>query len=93
MRLYSNGTLVKSVFSSLESNHFHLIREFCGEKLLSKKMLVICTVLSRAARLERGLWDHPNFTVDILEAILILLKCDLVDRGSAGLLVTELIKV
>lgn len=93
VRLYANSTLVRAVYSALESNHLQLIREYHGEKLLKKKLLVICTVLSKAARFERGLWDHPRFTEDIVEAILILLKCDLVDAGSASLLLTELIKV
>lgn len=93
VRLYANRTLVMAVFSSLESSHLQLLREYRGEKVLQKKLLVICTVLSKAARLETGLAEHPRFTEDIVESVLLLLKCDLVDTPSAGLLLAELVKV
>lgn len=91
-RLYANKTLIRSVFSSLESNHPHLIREYREEKLLQKKLLVICTVLSRAARFE-SITEHAQFTENIVEGIMLLLKCDLVEPKSAGMLISEMLKV
>lgn len=93
VRLYANPTLVRSVFSALESNHSQLIREYRGERILKQKLLVMCTVLSKAARLERGLREHAQFSEDVVEAVLLLLKCDMVDSSSAFLFLSELSKV
>lgn len=94
MRLYANTTLVKSVYSSLHSNHPQLLREHRGEKVLRKKLLVIVRMLFKAARLESGVVDHPQFTEDVLESSLILLlKCDLIDVASASSLLCQLVKV
>ncbi len=93
VRLYANRTLIKAVFSSLESNQAHLIKEYRGEKILKKKLLILCMILSKAARFEKGLVDHPEFTANILETILLLLQCDLVDTSSSNSFFSELIKV
>lgn len=90
--MYANKTLIRSVFSSLESNHPHLIREYREEKLLQKKLLVICTVMSKAARFEE-IAEHTQFSENIVEGIMLLLKCDLVEPKSAGMLISEMLKV
>ena len=100
VRLYGNRALVRSVFSAMESSHTHLLRDFRGEHhILKKKLLVICTVLVKAARLDEGcgggqaLRDHTDFTADIMESVLLLLKCELVDCDSSKLFLVEIIKV
>ena len=93
VRLYANKTLIRSVYSSLESNHSQLMPEYMGEKVLKEKLLVICMVLVKGAQLGEGLETHPHFTENIVEAVLLLLKCDLVDTGSSSLYLSELVQV
>ena len=69
------------------------MREYMGEKVLKQKLLVICMVLVKGARLGEGLETHPHFTENIVEAVLLLLKCDLVDTGSSSLYLSELVQV
>lgn len=93
VRLYANKTLIRSVFSSLESNHSQLMREYMGEKVLKQKLLVICMVLVKGAQLGEGLDTHAHFTENIVEAVLLLLKCDLVDTVSSCLYLSQLVQV
>ncbi len=68
------------------------MREYRGEKALQKKLLIICTVMSKAARFE-STTEHAQFTENIVEGIMLLLKCDLVERKSASMLLTEILRV
>ena len=94
-RLYADKVLIKSVYSFLESNHNRLIKEHRGdlEKALKKKLLTLCTILSRASRFEEGLLAHPKYTENVIEAMLVLLNCDLVNSESASMFLSELVKV
>ena len=93
VRLYADISLIQAVFSCLESNYLYLIKEYRGEKILKKKLLIICTILTKAARIEKGVVEHTKFTENIVESIILLLQFELVDCTSAALFLSEIMKV
>ncbi len=94
LRLYTTKSLIKAVFSSLESSHAHLLRDHRGERVLHKKLLIICGILSKAARVRGdGMSEHPEFSSNIVEAILLLIKSEFVEKESACVYLTEFVKV
>jgi len=94
LRLYVSKSLIKAVFSSLESTQAHLLRDHRDEKMLHKKLLIICSILSKAARIRgRGMSEHPEFCCNVVEAILVLIKSEFVEAASASMFLAEFIKV
>ena len=62
--------------------------------MLHKKLLIICGILSKAARVRgRGILEHPEFTCNIVEAVLVLIKSEFVETASACMFLAEFVKV
>ena len=94
LRLYTTKSLIKAVFSSLQSSQAHLLREHRGEKMLHKKLLIICGILNKAARAKgQEISEHPKFSSNVIEAIMLLIKSDFVETTSASMFLSEFIKV
>ena len=93
IRLYKDKDLVKSVFSSLDSNHHRVIVKQLGNHPLKRKLLIVCSLLTKAARLDALGPESATFTENILESLVLLLDGHLVDSSSAVLLLSEIIKV
>lgn len=93
IQLYKDKDLVKSVFSSLDSNHHPVIVKQLGHHPLKQKLLIICSLLTKAARLDEVGPDSATFTENILESLVLLLDGHLVDSSSAVLLLSEIVKV
>ena len=92
-RLFGDQDFVKSVFSSLDSNHHRLIVRQLGNHPLKQKLLTLCSLLTKAARLDSVSPQSAKFTENILESLVLLLDGHLVDSSSAVLLLGEVIKV
>ena len=93
MQLYMDKDLVKSVFSSLDSNHHPVIVKQLGNNPLKQKLLILCSVLTKSARLDALDPESATFTENILESLVLLLDSHLVDSSSAVLLLSEIVKV
>ena len=93
IQLYKDKDLVKSVFSSLDSNHHRVIVKQLGNHPLKQKLLIVCSVLTKAARLNALGPDSAVFTKNILESLVLLLDNHLVDSSSAVMLLSEVVKV
>lgn len=93
IQLYKDKDLVKSVFSSLDSNHHRVIVKQLGNHPLKQKLLIVCSVLTKAARLNALGPDSVVFTENILESLVLLLDNHLVDSSSAVMLLSEIVKV
>ena len=91
--LYKDKDLVKSVFSSLDSNHHRVIVRQLGNHPLRQKLLIVCSLLTKAARLDKLGPESAEFTENILESLVLLLDEDLVDSSSAVMLLHEIVKV
>ena len=93
VRLYKDKDLVKSVFSSLDSNHHPVIVRQLGNHPLKQKLLIVCSLLTKAARLDQLGPESAEFTENILESLVLLLDDHLVDSSSAVMLLSEIVKV
>lgn len=94
IQLYKDQGFIKSVFSSLDSSHHSVIVKQVGDHLpKEKKLLVLCSLLTKAARLDVLSPGSAKFTENILESLVLLLDGNLVDSSSAVLLLSEIIKV
>ena len=93
VQLYKDKDLVKSVFSSLDSNHHPVIVQQLGNHPLKRKLLIVCSLLTKAARLDQLGPESAKFTENILESLVLLLDDHLVDSSSAVMLLSEIIKV
>jgi hypothetical protein len=93
VRLYRDKDLVKSVFSSLDSNHHPVIVRQLGNHPLKQKLLIVCSLLTKAARLDVLGPESAEFTEHILESLVLLLDDHLVDSSSAVMLLSEIVKV
>ena len=94
VRLYSNKSLIMAIFSTLESNYSILMKEHRGDRRLQQKLLIICKILTKAARVDKkGMVDHPEFCSNMIETMLVLIRSDCEDVNSIILFVSEYIKV
>lgn len=93
IQLFRDQDFVKSVFSSLDSNHHRLIVRQLRNHPLKQKLLTLCSVLTKAARLDSVSPQSAKFTENILESLVLLLDGHLVDSTSAVMLLGEIIKV
>lgn len=93
MHLFKDQDFVKSVFTSLDSNHHRLIARQCGNHPLKQKLLSLCSLLTKAARLDSLAPERAKFTDNILESVVLLLDDHLVESSSAVLLLSEIVKV
>ena len=92
-QLYRDQDFIKSVFSSLDSNHRRVIVRQLGSNPLKQKLLTLCSILTKAARLDSVSPESAKFTENVLETVVLLLDGHLVDSSSAVLLLNEIIKV
>lgn len=94
LRLFSNASLIKAVFSTLESNHSFLMRDYRGDRRLQQKPLIICRILSKAARVENGgVAKHPEFSANVIDSMLCITKSDFSDIKSISFFLSEYVKV
>lgn len=95
VRLFISQDFVKSVFSSLDTNHHRILVKQKGSHPLRQKLLTVCSLLTKAAKLDSLSTDTATctFTEDILESLVLLLNDRLVDSSSAVMLLSEVVKV
>ena len=94
LHLHCTPSLIKAIFSSLESNHSVLIREFRKEQWLTQRLLILCSILTKAARVDDGgISVHPEFTANLIESMLLLIKCDTAEMKSISVFLSDYIKV
>ena len=93
VHLFKDQDFVKSMFSSLDSNHHRVIVRQKGHHPLRQKLLVVCSVLTKAARLKSLSPESATFTENVLESLVELLDGNLVDSSSAVMLLSEIVKV
>lgn len=94
LRSYADKTLVKSVFSSLDANYYYLMQSHKDRRTLQQKLLILCTLLNKAARLNEEMsLESSEFTEDVLACMVVLITCGEVDIDSASMFFEELCKV
>ena len=90
---FASQDFVKSVFSSLDTNHHRVLLKQAGNNPLKQKLLTLCSILTKAARLETLCAESAKFTENLLESLVYLLDGHLVDSASAEMLMSEIVKV
>ena len=84
---------VKSVFSSLDTNHHRVLLRQAGSHPLKQKLLTLCSILAKSARLESLCPESAKFTENVLESLVYMLDGHLVDSASSVMLMSEIVKV
>ena len=91
LELYGDKELVRSLYTSLESDHAPVVKQPSGDKLL-----VLCATLLKSLDL-KGLRDSSDnarrFTENVMECLVLLLYCGLVEKESIAMFFSELAKV
>ena len=70
-----------------------MIVQQLGNHPLKQKLLIVCSLLTKAARLDQLGPESAEFTENILESLVLLLDDHLVDSSSAVMLLSEIVKV
>lgn len=96
LRQYGNSSLVKAICGYLEAGYSHLLRH--GDNAGGRegnKLLVLSSSLLRAANLDslNQSSESIKLTESVMESVVLLLYCDLVELRSAALFLSELAKV
>ena len=90
---YVGQDFVKSVFSSLDTNHHRVLLRQAGSHPLKQKLLTLSSILTKSARLESLCAESAKFTENVLESLVYLLDGHLVDSASSVMLMSEIVKV
>ena len=93
LRSFADKILVKSVFSSLDANYYYLMQTHKDRKTLQQKLLILCMLLAKAARLEELSVESAGFTESVLACIVALITFGEIGVDSASMFFEELCKV
>lgn len=70
------------------------MKDYQTDRRLQQKLLILCSILTKASRVEEGgMAEHMEFSSNVIEAMLLLIKCDFVEVESASVFVSEYLKV